>query len=133
MTAFDIAPTALRWCRHRFPDTRVRYIEADLLAAPEEWTGSFDCVFEAYTLQVLPTGLRAAAFGSLARFLDAAGTLLLVCQGRHAAGPARRHALALTREELDAREIGLPLVSFEDYYDAETPPVRRFRAVYRRV
>lgn len=39
----------------------------------------------------------------------------------------------LTREELDAREIGLPLVSFEDYYDAETPPVRRFRAVYRRV
>ena len=61
MTAFDIAPTALRWCRHRFPDTRVRYIEADLLAAPEEWTGSFDFVFEAYTPQVLPTGLRAAA------------------------------------------------------------------------
>jgi hypothetical protein len=43
------------------------------------------------------------------------------------AGRARADRSAL------AREIGLPLVSFADYYDAETPPVRRFRAVYRRV
>lgn len=84
-----------------------------------------------------PAGIADRAQGRGAWFArlvsDAAGTLLLVCRGRDAADPPGDTPWPLTREELAARENGLPLVSFEDYYDAETPPVRRFRAVYRHV
>ncbi len=32
VTAFDIAPTAVAWARRRFPDSRVDYVVADVLA-----------------------------------------------------------------------------------------------------
>lgn len=39
----------------------------------------------------------------------------------------------LRRDELSVFETqGLTKVSFEDYTDTEYPPVRRFRATYRR-
>jgi hypothetical protein len=39
----------------------------------------------------------------------------------------------LTREELGGFvRAGLEELSFEDFVDDETPPVRRFRAVYHR-
>jgi hypothetical protein len=39
----------------------------------------------------------------------------------------------LIREELDGfKSQGLKEVSFEEYLDKEDPPVRRFRAEYRR-
>jgi hypothetical protein len=39
----------------------------------------------------------------------------------------------LTRETvLRFEDEGLDLVSFEDYHDDETPPVRRFRAEFER-
>jgi hypothetical protein len=39
----------------------------------------------------------------------------------------------LTRAELDQfKERGLREVSFEDFVDDQTPPVRRFHAVYER-
>ena len=37
----------------------------------------------------------------------------------------------LTREELGAGLGALDLVTFEEHFDAEEPPVRRFRAVFR--
>src|SRR5688500_13318686 len=36
VTAFDIAPAAIDWCRRRFPSSRVTYVKADLLAPPVE-------------------------------------------------------------------------------------------------
>ena len=39
----------------------------------------------------------------------------------------------LTRKELEVFEhVGLRLEDFKDFLDAETPPERRFRAIYRR-
>lgn len=39
----------------------------------------------------------------------------------------------LTRAEVEAIATpGLALASFEDFLDAEDPPVRRFRALFRR-
>src|SRR5207253_3853096 len=49
VTAFDISPAAIDWCRKRFPGSKVTYRAADLLAPPAEWTRAFDFVFEAYT------------------------------------------------------------------------------------
>ena len=61
VTAFDIAETAVAWCRRRFPASKVDYRVADLLAPPLEWHGAFDFVFEAYTLQTLPAEPRGSA------------------------------------------------------------------------
>ena len=131
VTAFDISPTAIAWCRRRFPESPVRYAVADLLAPPPEWAGGFDFVLESYTLQVLPPGLRAPAVQSLARFLAPAGELLLICRGREPHEPPGEMPWPLTRPELAnlAERAGLASREFDDYTDAERPPVRRFRTL----
>ena len=133
VAAFDISPTAIAWCNRRFPGSPVRYAVADLLSPPAEWTRAFDFVFESYTLQVLPPDLRLAATQSLSRFLAPGGALLLICRGRDPTDPPGEMPWPLTRPELEesARAAGLVEESFEDFVDAETPPVRRFRVVYR--
>lgn len=132
VVAFDIAETAVAWCRERFPSSPVEYIAADLLAPPPEWAQQFDFVFEANTLQVLPADLRPRALQQLAGFLAPHGTLLLVCRGREAGDSPGAMPWPLTREELQHGLGSLELVSFGDYDEAGDPPVRRFRAVFHR-
>jgi SAM-dependent methyltransferase len=134
VTAFDIAPTAIRWCERRFPQSRVRYRVADLLEPPAEWNGAFDFVLESYTLQVLPAALRERAMQSLAGFLAEGAELLLICRGRDANDPEGPMPWPLTRNELAAlaERAGLVEQSFEEFFDDESPPVRRFRCVYGR-
>jgi SAM-dependent methyltransferase len=133
VTAFDIAPTAIDWCRRRFPASCVRYAIADVLAAPAAWRQAFDLVVEVYTLQVLQAELRAKAQAALASFVAPGGRLLVICRGRDAHDHAGEMPWPLTRAELDAFTAhGLHRESFEEFSDTETPPVRRFRAVYRR-
>ena len=130
--AFDIAQTAVAWCRERFPSSRVEYVVSDLLAPPPDWAEQFDFVFEANTLQVLPADLRPQAMRNLAGFLAPHGTLLLVCRGREESEPPGSMPWPLTRGELQAGLGHLDLVSFGEHPDAGDQPVRRFRAVFRR-
>jgi SAM-dependent methyltransferase len=132
VTAFDIAPSAVAWCRERFQTSRVEYVTADLLAPPPEWTGQFDFVFEANTLQVLPADLRPQGLRHLAGFLAPHGTLLAVCRGREASDPPGAMPWPLTREEVQEGLRDLRLVSFGEHDDPGDQPVRRFRAVFRR-
>jgi SAM-dependent methyltransferase len=130
-TAFDISPTAIRACRERFPESAVAYVAADVLAPPQEWTGRFDFVLESYTLQVLPAELRACAMRSLAGFLKKDGRILVIARGREENDPEGMMPWPLTRREFDEFvAVGLREESFEDYFDAESPPVRRFRAIF---
>ena len=132
VVAFDIAETAVAWCRERFPASRVEYVAADLLAPPTAWAAQFDFVFEANTLQVLPAELRPYAMRNLAGFLAPHGTLLLVCRGREASDPPGSMPWPLTREELLTHLGQLDLLSFGEHHDPGQQPVRRFRAVFRR-
>ena len=135
VTAFDVAPTAVRWCGRRFPGSTVSYVVADLLAPPAAWRGAFDFVLESYTLQALPAPPRRAALAKLADFVAPGGTLLVICRGRDPADPEGALPWPLTRADLQplVGERGLVEASFEDYLDdSEQPPVRRFRCVYRR-
>lgn len=130
-TAFDISPAAIAWCHRRFPDSPVRYVEADLLDPPAEWAHAYDLVVESYTLQVLPPELRPKAMRCAAGFVAPGGTLLLVTRGREPSDPEGAMPWPLTAAELTAIEdAGLSLVRLEDYVDGEDPPVRRFRAEY---
>jgi len=87
VTAFDIAPTAVKWCRKRFPKSAVKYKVGNVLMLPEKWQASFDLIVEIYTLQVLPAELRPAAMQGLAGALAPDGKLLVVCRGREADDP----------------------------------------------
>ncbi|MEZ6189221.1 MAG: class I SAM-dependent methyltransferase [Planctomycetota bacterium] len=133
VVAFDVAPSAVARCRARFPGSPVDYRVADLLALPEALRRSFDVVVEAYTLQVLPPELHPRAIEATAELVAPGGTLVVICRGREPEDPCPGLHWPLTRAELEGFiAAGLREVQLEDFLDAEEPPVRRFRATYRR-
>jgi SAM-dependent methyltransferase len=133
-TAFDISETAIRISRKRFPASTVAYLAANLLDPPDTWRGAFDFVFEANTLQVLPSQLRPRAIEKIVEFLRPGGLLLVIARGREPFDPEGQMPWPLTRTELTAFvTAGLHESSFEDLLDLEDPaqpPVRRFRVLY---
>jgi SAM-dependent methyltransferase len=134
-TAFDISETAIRTTLKRYPNTKVKYLTADLLSPPPSLHRNFDFVFEANTLQVLPPDLRPGAIENIARFLCPGGLLLVIARGREPSDPEGQMPWPLTRVELSAfKSAGLEELSFEDLLhleDPSEPPVRRFRVLYR--
>jgi SAM-dependent methyltransferase len=134
VVAFDIAPSAIDWCRRRFPSSPVQYAVADVLTPPAAWRHAFDFVLEAFTVQVLTGALRARAIASIAGFVAPEGTLLVVAGGREPEDDPGSMPWPLTRNELGGFEqAGLRAVHVEDYLDHQAdPPVRRFRVRYQR-
>ncbi len=132
VTAFDISPNAIEWCRRRFPQSKVDYCIVDLLTPPATWQSKFDFVLECYTLQALPIEVRGQAIENIARFPSPGGSLLVICRGCDTAAEQISMPWPLTRDELAGfQKSGLQLVSFEDFMDDEDPPVRRFRILYQ--
>jgi SAM-dependent methyltransferase len=130
VVAFDVSETAVAEARRRFPSTQVDYRVADLAGEPH---GTFDLVIECYTLQVLPPDARGSAVRGLRGAVAPGGTLLVVARGRKPSDPIGEMPWPLTRQEVEAiAGDGLRQTSFEDFMDQEEPPVRRFRAVFRR-
>jgi SAM-dependent methyltransferase len=124
---FDIAPTAVAWARKRFPLTGFEV--ADLLALPSELVGTFAFVFEAYTVQALPSTIRNEAIDGVASLVAPGGTLLVVTFGRDPEDDPGRLPWPLTRSELERfGQQGLVERRFEDYADDG----RRFRVEYVR-
>lgn len=133
VTGFDISSTAIEWCKRRFSLPALNFVEANLLNPRSDWRGSFDWVFEAYTLQVLPSSLRKDALYHLCSFMKPNGHMLLIARGRDISEPEGNMPWPLTKEELFPPK-GIELVDpVEDFYDGEEMPVRRFRALYRAV
>ncbi len=133
VVAYDISATAIDGCRARFPASNVEYVVADALVPPALWLGRFALVFESYTLQVLPSDARARALRAIASTVAPEGRLLVLCRAREKQEPEGELPWPLTREELDAfRGHGLTEVAVESFLDRETPPVRRFLALYER-
>ncbi len=134
VTAFDISPAAINWCKRRFPGSKVRYLVHDLFNPPPDWKGAFDFILESYTLQVLPPDLRGRAIQCITDFVAPGGTLLVIARGREPEEPKGEMPWPLIREDLERfKDQGLKEVSFEEYLDHEDPPVRRFRAEYQRM
>ena len=137
VTAFDISATAIDWARRRFAGSSVTYAAADLFDVPAGWRGAFDFVFEAYTVQALPRALRARAIESVARLVrPKGGELLVVCRGREDHEDEGTLPWPLSHAELRLFEShGLRRISFENFFAddrPDEPPIRRFRALYRR-
>lgn len=133
VTAFDVSDAAVSKARERFEDLAIEFATADLRSLPAAWQRSFDLVVEVYTLQVLRPDARATALAALADLVAPGGGLLVVARGRDEDDPVGEMPWPLTRAELDRLgDHGLVNECFEDFLDAEMPPVRRFRSVWRR-
>lgn len=136
-TGFDIAETAVRETRQRFPESPVRYLVADLLNLPDEWARAFDLVVEIITVQALPDPPRHQAIANVGRLVAPGGTLLVVANAndeRQALGkPIQTPPWPLTRAEIDAFGTdGLDQVRVERVSFGGSPEFFRWRAEFHR-
>ncbi len=132
VTAFDISPSAIAWCKRRFPDTRVDYRVADLFAPESSWQGGFDFTFESITIQALPLSVRQQAMAAVARLVAVGGTLLVVTYMRSTEAPSAGPPWPLSARELAYfQELGLELVRSEDFSAKESKFPQRRRVEYR--
>ena len=135
VTAFDVAPTAIERAIRENPGTSVGYVTADLLDLPAAWAGSFDLVFEAYTVQPLFGPVRGRALAALSVPVAPGGTLLVIGRATNEPDPARDPAMMpwpMTRAEIDQAGGPLRAVRVEQCLDDEDPPKLRWRAQFRR-
>ncbi len=133
VTAFDIAPSAVRRCRERFPSSSVDYAVADALEPPAEWSAAFDFVFEAYTVQVLFGEARRRCANQIGGMVAPGGTLLVVARSRRNHDPEGQMPWPLTRAELDEfAPAGLNLAGLQEILEPGDPPVPRFVAEFHR-
>ena len=133
VTAFDISETAIRWCKRRFPESKVDYATADLFNLPEDWNNTFDFVFEAHTLQAISEDVRPQAMEDIAKTVKPGGRLFVSCFGRNKETPAGDvPPWLLLKNELDHFvACGLEVVSFETVHvKGRDRAAKRFRAVY---
>lgn len=130
VTAFDISPRAIAWCRQRFPASAVDYQVADLFQLPATFRQAFDLVFDALTIQSIPPHMHADAIAAIAQCVAPGGTLLIICYGRQPDEPTDGPPWHLARTELDQfLQHGLQEVRFEEHTIAG---VRRFLVEYHR-
>ncbi len=128
VTAFDVAPTAVRVAQERHPGSSVDYLVADLLDPPRAWAEAFAFVFEALTVQSMPQSVRSRAIARVGAFVAPRGTLLVVSAARDEAdGPVDGPPWPLTRAEVDSfARGGLEPARIEAL------PGQRWRAEFRR-
>ena len=129
--AFDVSPTAIAWCRTRFPASTIAWEVADLFAPPEAWTRAFEWVLEEHTVQALPPERHREAMTRIAGFVAPGGTLFVLARARDEGPTPPGPPWVLARSELAAYvEAGLREVGLEDLTEG-APPVCRFRVVYQ--
>jgi SAM-dependent methyltransferase len=133
--AFDVAPTAIRHARERFPTSRVEYVVADLLDPPPEWQDAFDLVVESHNVQALPDSVRPRAIANVTSTVAPGGTLLVLAAARDDdAGPVDGPPWPLVRAEVESFTTDeLRPVTIEAMPDPADPETVRWRAEFRRM
>lgn len=134
VTAFDISPTAIEWAKRLHADTDIVFETADLFNPYRGWLGAFDFVLEVYTIQPLPLSMREQVIDSIAAFAANGGRLVVVARGREDDDVPLELPWPLSRRDLSRFEKhGLTQIHFEEMWDDEEEPVKRFVAEYERV
>lgn len=80
VTAFDVSETAINFCKQRFPDSKVTFVQADLLQEQSQWQQAFDFVLEIYTVQALPPKFEQELIKNISNFVAPEGQLLVVAE-----------------------------------------------------
>ena len=100
-TAFDLSADAIAWAKRRFPESRVKYRQADLFAPPEEWPENFDLVHECFTLQALPPEMLEKTAAAVAALVAPGGDLLVYTRWRQDGAPVDGPPWPLEESRLD--------------------------------
>ncbi len=133
VTGFDVSPKAIEWAKEIHPNTKVDYRVADLFDLPDELKNKFDFVLEVYTIQALPLNVREKAIKAIAGLLASNGELLVVERGAATGETTEIPPFPLWKSQLEKFiESGLTEIEFEDFFDNQEPPARRFRILYQR-
>jgi SAM-dependent methyltransferase len=101
VSAFDISPTAIDWCRQRFPQSSVNYQVADLLDLPTTWYNQFDLVVEVRTIQSLPVEIRNRVLKACSDLIKPEGIMLLVTNLRTQSEPLQGPPWKMSNQELN--------------------------------
>ncbi len=80
VTAFDVSETAIKFCKERFPQSKVEFVQADLLVTQPHWKRKFDFVLEIYTVQALPPKYEMELIQNIADFVASDGQLLVIAE-----------------------------------------------------
>ena len=134
VTAFDISPSAIELCINRYPNTKVKYVVADLFDYPKEWFEKFDVVYECNTIQVLPGEYRIKARVAMSSLVAKDGYILVSCRSRNEGEKEDAVPLPLTKREIDEfiNSDKLKEQSFLAYDDNQVPSVPHFFAIYQK-
>ncbi|WP_146201700.1 class I SAM-dependent methyltransferase [Sediminitomix flava] len=100
VTAFDVSQTAIDFCKKRFPNSSVNFVQADLLEGVSEWHHKFDFVLEIFTIQALPPKYEDTLIQNVSDFVAKEGQLLVITE---------------VQEEKRAYENGPPWLLNSDY------------------
>lgn len=133
VTAFDIAPTAIAWCKQRFPESSVTYLEADLLALEPSWQKQFDLVYECRNIQALPLDVRLQAIGAIAPLVADNGILLVITRHRDHSSIPEGPPWPLSDEELSQfKELGLEEIRRDSFLEGDEVRIEQLRIEYCR-
>jgi ubiquinone/menaquinone biosynthesis C-methylase UbiE len=80
VTAFDVSETAIRFCKERFPQSKVEFIQADLLNNQPQWHQKFDFVLEIFTVQALPPKYEKELIQNISNFVSPDGNILVIAE-----------------------------------------------------
>ena len=78
VTAFDVSPSAISYCKRRFSQPNVDFVVADLFSENLQWDRRFDFVLEIYTIQALPPKYEDEVIARIARYVAVDGQLLVI-------------------------------------------------------
>jgi 2-polyprenyl-3-methyl-5-hydroxy-6-metoxy-1,4-benzoquinol methylase len=80
VTAFDVSETAIKFCKERFPQSKVKFVRADLLENQLQWQKKFDFVLEIYTVQALPPKYEKEVIQNISDFVAPDGQILVIAE-----------------------------------------------------
>lgn len=133
VTAFDLSPTAIEWCKKLYPDTEVKYLTADLFSLPDELTHGFDFIYECYTIQALPRSMREKTIEAIASMLRSNGQMLLIARGWNGEENDDGPPWPLKEEELlQFTKLGVTEITSEEFWDDEHG-YKRIRKLYNKI
>lgn len=80
VTAFDVSETAIKFCKARFPESKVDFVQADLLETQSQWQRKFDFVLEIFTVQALPPKYEKELIQKISNFVAPDGQILVIAE-----------------------------------------------------
>lgn len=102
VTAFDVSETAIKFCKERFPQSKVDFLQADLLESQSQWQQKFDFVLEIFTIQALPPKYEQELIQKISNFVAPGGQILVVAEvGREERSFENGPPWVLTSQHID--------------------------------